>query len=113
MQVATKNARLLLKNGSYYYPVNTEDILYLVADGAYTTVYLVNKNISVSKSLKAIVSKLDITTFHRIHHSTVININHITRFSKFDDNTVEMSNGKNLPISTNRKKEFYNTFKTI
>lgn len=113
MQVVTKKNRLLLKNGSYYYPVKTEDILYLVADGAYTMVYLTHKKISVSKSLKTIMSKLDTNIFHRIHHSTVININHITRFSKLDGNSVEMSNGKNLPISTTRKKEFYNTFKTI
>lgn len=112
MQV-NSDSRLLLKNGTFYYPVKTTDILYLVADGSYTTVCLPHKEISVSKSLKAIAEKLDPTTFRRIHHSTVINVNHITRFSKVDDNSVEMSNGRSLPISSNRKKEFYNTFKTI
>ncbi|MFK7936664.1 MAG: LytR/AlgR family response regulator transcription factor [Saprospiraceae bacterium] len=113
MQVSTNSCRLLLKNGTYYYPVKTEDIIYLVADGAYTIIQLKSQKISVSKSLKTITPKLDAKTFCRIHHSTVININHITRFSKIDDNTVEMSNGKQLPISTTRKKEFYNSFKTI
>lgn len=113
MQVTSSHTRFLFKNGAYYYPVKTEDILYLVADGAYTTVHLMDKKISVSKSLKEIAAKLDSSMFYRIHHSTVINIYHITRFSKVDDNSVEMSNGKQLPVSTTKKKAFYNTFKTI
>lgn len=113
MRTNQTHHRLLLKNGTYYYPVKVEDIIYLEADGAYTSVYLKDRKISVSKNLKDVANSLDESIFFRIHHSTVININCITRFSKFDDNSVEMSNGKQLAISTSRKKTFYEAFKTI
>lgn len=113
MSVESKLNRLLFKNGSYYYPIKAEEIIYLVADGAYTTIHLEGKEISVSKSLKLIASKLDPLSFCRIHHSTIINLQHITRFSKVDDNSVEMSNGKQLSISMTWKKNFYQVFRTI
>lgn len=87
-----------------------DEILYLAADGAYTNIHLTNKKISIAKSLKEVERNLNANRFCRIHHSTVVNLEHITRFSKYDDNVVEMSDGKRLSLSKSRKKGFLEHF---
>lgn len=108
-----ESPRLLFKNGNYYYPVQENDILYISADGAYTLIYLKDRKISVSKHLKDVMEKLNKSIFCRIHNSTVVNLNHIVRFSKYDENIVEMSDGKQLPLSKSRKKQFLDFFTSV
>lgn len=113
MLFTKESPRLLFKNGNYYYPIQEEDILYLTADGAYTLIYLKDRKISVSKHLKDVVEKLNKSLFCRIHNSMVVNLNHIVRFSKYDENVVEMIDGKQLPLSKSRKKEFLEFFTSV
>ena len=51
--------RILFKNGKYYYPMLEIDIMYMQADGAYTNIYLIDRKISVAKSLKDVFENLD------------------------------------------------------
>lgn len=87
--------------------VNTDEITYLEADGAYTEVWIKNgSRIVVSKKLKFFEDALDKRpNFFRSHRSFIVNINFIKKYSKAE-NTITLDNGKTVVISRDRKNEF-------
>lgn len=87
--------------------VETSDIAYLEADGAYTEVWLKNSSkITVSKKIKFFEDVLDgRPNFFRSHRSYIVNINFIKKYSKAD-NALTLDNGKTIVISRDRKAEF-------
>lgn len=87
--------------------VDTSDIVYLSADGAYTEVWLRNgSKILVSKKLKFFEDVLDQRpNFFRSHRSYIVNINFIKKYSKAD-NALTLDNGKTVIISRDKKQEF-------
>lgn len=93
--------------------VDTNDIVYLEADGAYTEVWLKNgSKIVVSKKLKFFEDVLENkANFFRSHRSYIVNINFIKRYSK-SDNSLLLDNGKSVVISRDRKLEFENQLKS-
>lgn len=87
--------------------VNIPEILYCEAQGAYTNVYLKDgKKIVASKSLGDFESQLNSHKFFRIHHSTLINLNHIKEFQRFDGGYVVMENNAKLEVSQRKRKDF-------
>ena len=65
--------------------VEIGSIVYAQAEGAYTHVFLNNKRkLVMSKTLSDIEEMLPAEHFQRIHHSTVVNLNHVTHFYKTD-----------------------------
>jgi two-component system LytT family response regulator len=87
--------------------INTSEILYCEAQGAYTNVYLQNgKKIVASKSLGDFESQLNSQKFFRIHHSTIINLNHVKEFQRFDGGYVLMENNVKLEVSQRKRKDF-------
>ncbi len=87
--------------------IDTSDIVYLEADGAYTEVWLKNgSKIVVSKKIKFFEEVLDKrVNFFRSHRSYIVNINFIKKYSK-SDNALTLDNGKTIIISRDRKVEF-------
>lgn len=87
--------------------VDTSEISYLEADGAYTEVWLRNgSKIVVSKKIKFFEEVLDKRpNFFRSHRSYIVNINFIKKYSK-SDNALTLDNGKTIIISRDRKAEF-------
>ncbi|MDX2172268.1 MAG: LytTR family DNA-binding domain-containing protein [Bacteroidota bacterium] len=87
--------------------VDTADIVYLEADGAYTEVWLRNgSKIVVSKKIKFFEDVLDKRpNFFRSHRSYLVNINFIKKYNK-SDNALTLDNGKTIVISRDRKAEF-------
>ncbi|MFW0735633.1 MULTISPECIES: LytR/AlgR family response regulator transcription factor [unclassified Flavobacterium] len=80
-----------------------EDILFCKSDGRYTTFFLENNMEHVSsKNLGEYSSLLDPVIFFRVHHSYIVNINHITKINKKQGYYCEMSNGAKLPIARRR-----------
>jgi two-component system LytT family response regulator len=92
--------------------VDTTDIVYLEADGAYTEVWLRNgSKILVSKKIKFFEDVLDKRpNFFRSHRSYLVNINFIKKYNK-SDNALTLDNGKTVVISRDRKSEFENQLK--
>jgi len=87
--------------------VNISDILYCEADGVYTTIYLYDgKKIVASKPLGNFESQLCTGKFFRIHHSTLINLNHVKEFQRFDGGYVVMQNNAKLKVSHRKRKDF-------
>ncbi len=87
--------------------IDSEEIIYCEADGSYTHVHLSTETKSrlYSRPLKEIEQLLAKYHFCRIHHSYVINLNHISKYIKGDGGSVKMSNKKELPVSRTRKHE--------
>jgi len=87
--------------------VQLEDIVYLEADSNYTSIHLQDvSRIFVAKTLKEFEELLPTTHFVRIHHSYIININHMRKYLKGDGGQVLMSNGITIDVSRRKKEEF-------
>jgi two-component system LytT family response regulator len=87
--------------------INLPEILYCEANGAYTNVYLKEgKKIVSSKSLGEFESQLSSQKFFRIHHSILINLNHVKEFQRFDGGYVMMDNNAKLEVSQRKRKDF-------
>jgi two-component system LytT family response regulator len=85
--------------------LNVADILYCKADDNYTEIYLVNKKILVSKTLKYFEEALSQFPFARIHKSYLVNVNEVVKYKKGKGGSVVVSNGKELLVSASKKKD--------
>jgi two-component system LytT family response regulator len=84
--------------------IAAENILYCQAEGAYTTIHLKQeKKFLVSKTLGDIEEMLPADIFQRIHHSTIVNVEHITNFIRSDGGYVQIDNGEKLLVSKAKK----------
>lgn len=81
------------------------NILYCKADDNYTEIYLENKKILVSKTLKYFEDALSSFSFARIHKSYLVNVNEIVKYRKGKGGSVVISSGKELLVSASKKKE--------
>lgn len=87
--------------------INISDILYCDAQGVYTNIYLHDGNkLVASKPLGDFESQLSTHKFFRIHHSTLINLNHIKEFQRFNGGYVVMQNSAKLEVSHRKRKDF-------
>lgn len=83
-----------------------DSIIYCESDGNYTNIHLVNqKKIMISRTLKDIEHMLPHPLFFRIHHSYLVNVNHIKEYIRGEGGEVLMSNGENLRVSRKKKEE--------
>lgn len=92
------------RNGFEFVPVN--EILYCKADGAYTVIFLSgNKKVLLSRSLGETEQILPPELFERVHHSVLVNVQHINQFIKGDGSYLVMKNGDELNVSKSRKEQ--------
>jgi two-component system LytT family response regulator len=85
--------------------LNVADILYCKADDNYTEIYLENKKILVSKTLKYFEEALSEFTFARIHKSYLVNVNEVIKYRKGKGGSVVVSNGKEILVSASKKRD--------
>jgi len=90
--------------------LNVSDILFCKADDNYTEIYLENKKILVSKTLKYFEDALSEFPFARIHKSYLVNVNEVIKYRKGKGGSVVISNGKELLVSASKKKQFLSYF---
>jgi len=86
------------------------EILYCKADDNYTEIYLLNKKILVSKTLKYFEDALTEYPFARVHKSFLVNVNEVVKYRKGKGGSVVMSNGKEVMVSASKKKDFLSYF---
>ncbi len=97
--------RIALPNQYGYEFIDSADILYAKADGAYTRLFFADgHDVLFSKSLGEIEAMLPSRTFIRIHHSVIVNVNKVSHFRKLKTSVVVMSNGDSLNVSRSRKE---------
>lgn len=94
--------------------VDITDIVYCEAHGSYSNVCFTDgKKIVTSKSLNDFEMQLGGHKFFRIHHSLLINMNHIKEFQRHDGGYLIMANGKQLEVSQRKRKDFLNAIQDI
>lgn len=91
-----------------------DDIIRCESDSNYTYIFLTSgKKILLAKTLKEIEEALAGLSFFRIHQSHLVNMNHVSKFSKSEGSYVVMTDGSTLNISRNRKDLFMEQFRKI
>jgi two-component system, LytTR family, response regulator len=97
-------------DGLVFYPV--EEIICCIAKGTYTQIELIeDKDMLVSSTLKEIEEALPASIFCRIHHSYLINMNHIKKYYKGKGGYIEMNNGRTMQVSARKREEFLSRLK--
>lgn len=104
-QPASKPRKIVLKTSDNIHVVNPDDITYCEASRSYTIFHMVdNSKITVSVTLGEYEELLKTHDFLRIHHSYLLNINYMKRFSKADGGQIVLKDNTVLPVAS-RKKE--------
>lgn len=97
--------KIALPNRDGYEFVPATSILYCTAEGAYTKMVFNEKRaLLISRKLGDVEEMLPQEIFVRIHHSTIININAITQYSRTDGGYVLMNTNEKLMVSKARKE---------
>ena len=110
----SKNSeRLCLKSYSDYRFIDLDEIQYLKADNNTTDFFLTgDRKVSAYKTLKHFEGSLP-CNFLRVHHSYIININHITRIN-FGKSVIALHDKlPNIPFSKTYKSQVDNLKKTL
>ncbi|MDO6471374.1 LytTR family DNA-binding domain-containing protein [Maribacter sp. 1_MG-2023] len=102
--------KLTLPQQDGFQVLNIAEILYCKADDNYTEIYLLNKKILVSKTLKYFEDALTDYPFARVHKSFLVNVNEVVNYRKGKGGSVVMSNGKEVMVSASKKKDFLSYF---
>jgi two-component system LytT family response regulator len=99
-----KKIALQTSDGISVYEIET--ILRCSAESNYTCLYFTNgRKILFSKTLKDFEDLLSGSGFERIHHSHIINLNHLTNFVNKDGGYVVLSDKSTLPVSQRKKAQ--------
>lgn len=87
--------------------IETGAIIYLEAKSNYTEIFVKDlPKITVAKTLKEFDDLLPSSAFVRIHHSYLINKNHVLKYIKGEGGQVVMRNGSILDVARRKKEEF-------
>ena len=97
--------RIAVPGREGYEFIEAGKIIYAQAEGSYTHVFLNDKRkLIVSKTLSDIEELLPAEHFQRIHHSTLVNLSHVTHLFKTDGGFVVLDNGEKLAVSKSKKE---------
>ncbi len=87
--------------------IEIQDVVYAQAEENVAILYLKDKEtVKLTRSLGWVEKELEKEGFCRVHHSYLINLNHITEYIRNDGGYVIMSNGKAISIARRRKDTF-------
>jgi len=96
--------------GVYY--IDPQELIYIQADSSYSKIIFKDAEpLMVAKGLKEFEELLPASQFFRNHHSFIINLNFVRKYTRVDGGNVEMSNGDQIPLARRKKNEFYDLMK--
>jgi len=106
--------RIALTASDHLIFVDTNDIIYCESDSNYTTFFLTSgEKVVISKTLKDVEELLEPDDFFRIHASYLINMKHVSKFTRGDAGNVVMSNAQQISVSRKKKDEFFERFSRL
>lgn len=109
-----KTRRIALTASDHLIFVDTNDIIYCESDSNYTTFFLAKGDkVIVSKTLKDVEEILEGADFFRIHASFLINLKHVSKFTRGDGGYVVMTNNQHITVSRKKKDEFFEMFSKL
>jgi len=104
-KLSTVEGKITIPQLDGFQVLNVADIMYCKADDNYTEIYINDKRIVVSKTLKYFEDALADFSFARVHKSYVVNVNEVVKYVKGKGGSVILSNGKELLVSASKKKD--------
>ena len=94
--------------------VAVANIVRCEADSNYTTVVLVDgSRIIISRNLKILEKALKSSSFIRVHHSHIVNLNFVDHFVRNGGGKLYLINGEVIGVSRSRQKELMNRVNLI
>ncbi len=100
----TSRKRIALQTQEGISVFELDSILKCSAESNYTCIYFTNgKKMLFSKTLKDFEDLLCSSGFERIHHSHIINLNHLTSFVNKEGGYVVLSDKSTVPVSQRKK----------
>ena len=99
------------QNGTDFIDQNT--ILYCESSGNYTQIHVQDTQLLISKTLKHFEQLLNPALFLRVHHSYIVNVNHVTKYIKGEGGELILSNGASIRVSRSRKESVLQKLKVI
>lgn len=100
------NRKIAVHAGDKVKFLSQSDILYIEADGRYCRIFMNNRAMYITaKYLKDFEAYFGESLFIRISKSHIINVSHITSYSKGDPCIIEMATGKLFETSRRKKQE--------
>ncbi|TXJ24716.1 MAG: response regulator transcription factor [Chitinophagaceae bacterium] len=104
-QPAALTNRIALPTMEGLQVIAVDSILYCMASSNYTTLVLKDKQkLIVSRTLKEIEEMLEEYPFLRIHHSCLVNLNEIKKYTRGEGGTLLMSDGVEVDVSRSKKE---------
>lgn len=98
--------RLALNSSDRVQVVNIADIIRCESERNYTTFFLKDKKqIVVTKTLKEYEELLEPNGFVRVHHSHLINLEHLKEFIKHDGGYALMDDNAHVPVSVRKRDD--------
>ena len=102
-----KEAKIPLPTQEGILFVDAHTIVHCESSSNYCRIHFTNNSkLLIAKTLKEIEELLKDFQFYRVHHSHLINLQHIARYVKADGGYIEMTNGSSVAISRQKKEEF-------
>jgi two-component system LytT family response regulator len=109
-----QSVRISLQTSEGTYIVSLSDIIQCTSYGNYCFIHLIGKRkIIITKTMKELEQQLTPFGFERIHHSHMVNLNHVISYKHKDGGMVLLSDDSSLPISTRKKQNLLTYFETI
>ena len=96
-----EHRKIVLKTLDTQHLVSFDDILYCKSEGNYTTFYLFDENIVISKPMKKVEELLDKKRFIKCHQSFIVNKTYITKYTS--EGFLITKTGVQIPVATRRK----------
>jgi two-component system response regulator LytT len=95
------NETILIKDGNIFYRVKIDDILFLESDHIYLNVITTTRKYLVRNTLDDFIEELGNGSFHRVHRSYAVNLNHLDSINSVTLNIGE----REIPVQKNYKTE--------
>jgi two-component system LytT family response regulator len=106
-----KIRKIILPDMDGFQVIHLSDVLYIKSDNNYSDFVLHNKQRYLSsRTLKDYERILSDQGFFRSHRQYLINLDHVSGYSKNDGGYVKMSNGEIIPIGRRKVAEFRRIF---
>ncbi|MBC7863577.1 MAG: response regulator [Bacteroidia bacterium] len=111
-QNSKTNYKLKLSGQKETILVSPLEVVYVEADGRYSTVHLLSgeKHV-VSRNIGEFEEELTSHGFFRVHKSYLVNCKHVAKINSADGGFVEMNNKTEIEISKRKKAEFLKLLK--
>lgn len=103
-----KKAILTIYADNEIHFIHQNDILWLSSEGAYTKIHTAgNPPLLVSKNMKQISDQLHPEQFLRTHHSYVVNMRAVAKYTKANGGQLVLFDGSRIPVSARKRADLF------